>query len=55
MGNKIDLPEGRAGFAKLRRALSRRGIDALPVSAATGDGLSAVLDRAAAVLFGGAA
>ncbi len=50
-GNKVDLPEARARFEKLRRALKRRGVEALPVSAATGEGLEAVLDRAAALLF----
>ncbi|MHB8420945.1 MAG: GTPase ObgE [Myxococcales bacterium] len=52
-GNKVDLPDGRERFEKLKRALKRRKIDVLPVSAATGQGLDAVLDRVAAILFSG--
>ena len=52
-GNKVDLPDGRERFEKLQRALRRRKVDVLPVSAATGQGLDAVLDRAAAILFAG--
>ena len=50
-GNKIDLPEAKVRFKKLKAALKRRKIDVLPISAATGKGLGEVLDRVAAILF----
>ncbi len=50
-GNKMDLPAARASFKKLKAALKRRKIDVLPISAATGEGVDVVLDRAAAILF----
>lgn len=49
--NKVDLPEARERFRKLKRSLDRKGVELLPVSAATGEGLDTVLDRAAAILF----
>jgi GTP-binding protein len=50
-GNKLDLPDARVRFKKLKTALKRRKIEALPLSAATGEGLDAVIDRAATILF----
>ncbi len=50
--NKIDLPEGRERFEKLRRALRRKKVEVIGVSAATGEGVGELLDRAARVLFG---
>jgi GTP-binding protein len=38
--NKIDLPEGRAAIEELRAALP---VDVIPISAATGEGLPALL------------
>ncbi len=53
-GNKVDLPEARAQLARFTAALRRRGIPVFPVSAATGEGVPALLDAAATVVFGGA-
>ncbi len=52
--NKVDLPEARARLARFTGALRRRGIPVFPVSAATGEGVPALLDAAATVVFGGA-
>jgi GTP-binding protein len=52
--NKVDLPEARARLARFSAALRRRGIPVFPVSAATGEGISALLDAVATVVFGGA-
>jgi GTP-binding protein len=51
VGNKIDLPDAKVRFKKLKTALKRRKIDVLPISAATGEGLGDVLDHVAAILF----
>ncbi|MHB0877421.1 MAG: GTPase ObgE [Anaerolineae bacterium] len=37
--NKMDLPEARERFADVKAALASRGLDAYPISAATGEGL----------------
>jgi GTPase len=50
-GNKLDLPDARVRFKKLKTALKRRKIEALPLSAVTGEGLDTLIDRAAAILF----
>jgi len=52
--NKVDVPEARQNAAALRRTLARRKKgpkDVLGLSAVTGDGLDALLDAVAAVLF----
>ncbi|GEJ57513.1 GTPase ObgE [Anaeromyxobacter diazotrophicus] len=52
--NKLDVPEARANAAKLKRALARRKKgpkEVLALSAVTGEGLDALLDAVAAVLF----
>jgi GTP-binding protein len=52
--NKIDVPEARAGAAALKRALARRKKrprEVYLVSAVTGEGVDALLDAVAAVLF----
>jgi GTP-binding protein len=51
--NKADVPEAREGAAALKRALARRKKkrEVLLVSAVTGEGLDALLDAVAAVLF----
>jgi len=54
-GNKIDLPEARARLARFAAALRRRGVPVSPISAATGEGVPALLDAVATVVFGGAA
>ena len=53
--NKMDLPDARKGAAELKRALARRKrgpAQVLAVSAVTGEGLDALLDAVAAVLYG---
>jgi GTPase len=52
--NKMDLPEARSRLARFAAALRRRGIPVFPVSAATGEGVPALLDAVATVVFGGA-
>ncbi|HFE45299.1 MAG TPA: GTPase Obg [Nannocystis exedens] len=42
--NKIDTPEGQALVGKLRRRLRARRIPVFPVSAATGEGIPALLE-----------
>jgi GTP-binding protein len=52
--NKVDVPEARKGAALLRRALSRRKKaprEVFAISAVTGEGIDALLDAVAAVLF----
>jgi len=50
-GNKLDLTGAPERFAKFKRALKRRHVDAVGISAATGEGLDALLDRVALLLF----
>jgi GTPase len=53
--NKVDVPEAKQGAADLTRALARRKKgpkDVLVVSAVTGEGIDALLDAVAAVLYG---
>ena len=42
--NKIDLPEVREKLAALKRAFARRGIELHAISAATGEGIAALLE-----------
>ncbi len=58
--NKVDVPEARKGAAELKRALARRKrgragsrppADVLLLSAVTGEGVDALLDAVAGVLF----
>lgn len=49
--NKVDLPYARERLKKLTRALERQGIEVYPISAATGEGMGAVLDAVARVLY----
>ncbi|HET9598267.1 MAG TPA: GTPase ObgE [Anaeromyxobacteraceae bacterium] len=52
--NKVDVPEARKAAAGLKRALGRRKKaprEVLAVSAVTGEGLDALLDAVAAVLY----
>ncbi|HXX30916.1 MAG TPA: GTPase ObgE [Myxococcaceae bacterium] len=51
--NKIDLPEARARVGRFVATLRRRGIRVFPISAATGEGVPALLDAVATVVFGG--
>lgn len=47
VGNKLDLPEARERFLPVQRALAERGIDLLGISAATGEGVRALVGRIA--------
>jgi GTP-binding protein len=53
--SKMDLPEARERLAPFRRAFARRKRkpQILAISAVTGEGLDALLDAVAAVLYGG--
>jgi GTP-binding protein len=48
--NKMDLPEGRENYPRVAAYLAKEGREVFPVSAATGEGLPALLDRAVALL-----
>jgi len=43
VGNKMDLPAARARYPELRAELARRGIDLWAISAATGEGVAALM------------
>jgi GTP-binding protein len=48
--NKIDLPEARLHLPRLKRAMARRGLPVFPISAATGEGLDALMQAVTAEL-----
>ncbi len=48
--NKMDLPEGRENFPRVAEYLAKQGREVFPISAATGEGLPRLLDRAVALL-----
>ena len=48
--NKVDLPEARERVPQLRSALEREGYRVYPISAATGDGVAALMEEVAATL-----
>lgn len=48
--NKMDLPEAREKFPAVKAALEAEGREVFPVSAATGEGLKALIQRAAQLL-----
>ncbi|HEY3081229.1 MAG TPA: Obg family GTPase CgtA, partial [Chloroflexota bacterium] len=48
--NKIDLPEVRARLPELVRQFGEHGIEAVPISAATGEGVRDLMRRVSAVL-----
>jgi len=50
-GNKLDLTGAPEVFAEFRKALKRRRIEPVGISAATGEGLNELLDRVAPLLF----
>jgi GTP-binding protein len=52
VGNKIDLPEARARWAAFASALRARGQAALPLSAATGEGVPALLGEMGRLMDG---
>ena len=49
-GNKMDLPDARARWDAFAAAMAARGREALPISAATGDGIPALLTAVQALL-----
>lgn len=51
VANKLDLTHAREALPAFVSAMKKRGYDVLPLSGATGEGLQAVLDAAAKVLF----
>ncbi|RKH41495.1 GTPase ObgE [Corallococcus llansteffanensis] len=51
--NKLDLTEARERLGPFTEALRRRGIRVYPVSCATGEGMQALMDAVAEVLFTG--
>jgi GTP-binding protein len=53
VANKLDLPDAREAWPAFTEAMKKRGIRALAMSGATGEGSQAVLDACARVLFGG--
>ena len=46
VANKMDLPEGRENFERVRKYVEEKGFEIMPVSAATGDGLQALMFKA---------
>lgn len=48
--NKMDLPDAQANLPKVKRALAKRDIEVIPISAATGEGVRELLQRAVLVL-----
>ncbi|MBI4491696.1 MAG: GTPase ObgE [Chloroflexi bacterium] len=48
--NKLDLPAAQARWPELRATFQRRGVPAVPVSAATGEGLDALLAELSRIL-----
>jgi GTP-binding protein len=48
--NKMDLPEARQRWPRIKGALAQRGVPAYPISAATGEGVQELLRRVAADL-----
>ena len=54
-GNKMDLPDAREHWAAFAAVMTARGRKAVPISAATGEGISALLAAAQVLLRRGAA
>lgn len=48
--NKMDLPEAQENFPRVAAYMAREGREIYPISAATGDGMSQLMERAAQVL-----
>lgn len=48
--NKMDLAEARANYPRVREYLTQQGREVFPVSAATGEGLPALMQRVAELL-----
>jgi GTP-binding protein len=48
--NKMDVPEVRERWPEIRDELARQGVEAVPISAATGENLETLLRKAVALL-----
>jgi len=48
--NKMDLPDARVNFPAVEAALKAKGCEVFPISAATGEGLKVLIQRAAELL-----
>ena len=48
--NKIDLPEARAAAGQVAERLAARGVESFAISAATGEGVTGLVERVAALL-----
>ena len=46
VANKMDLPEGKENFERVKKYVEEKGFEIMPVSAATGDGLQALMFKA---------
>ena len=46
VANKMDLPEGRENFERVKKYVEEKGFEIMPVSAATGDGLQSLMFKA---------
>ncbi|MDQ3262549.1 MAG: GTPase ObgE [Myxococcota bacterium] len=53
VATKMDLPVAQERFSAFKDAMAQRGHKVFPLSSATGEGLQAVLDVTAQILFGG--
>ena len=51
VANKVDLPFAREALPAFVKAMKRRHVEVLPLSGVTGEGLGAVLDACAKVLY----
>jgi GTP-binding protein len=52
VASKMDLTHARERLPAFEKAMKKRGVPVLPISSATGEGVQALLDRAARVLYG---
>ncbi|WP_422444603.1 GTPase ObgE [Thermoanaerobacterium sp. DL9XJH110] len=48
--NKMDLPQARANFERIKSALEREGLEVLPISGATGQGVKELVYKVANLL-----
>lgn len=53
VGSKVDLTSARERWPAFQAGLRKRGVPALPLSSATSEGVQALVDKVARVLFGG--
>ena len=53
VASKVDLTHARERLPAFEAAMRKRGVPVLPISSATGEGVQALLDRVARVLYGG--